>query len=181
MHCTPNSVAGCHCIWIISCSIWPICTTTHTTTVLRPIFWDHPGEPVPEEKFWTLWCKGRLTEADTPTIRLGATPSRLTSATSTIPPFLQAGCPSCLPTNSVKALKATSAFRFREDARVLLNGVTSTISIPLWPIRNDYLIRPNANSEWNYLMKFTTIPLTFWNMYSQFSETCDTKQRILIQ
>jgi len=37
----------------------------HTTTVLRPFFQDHPGEPVPEENFWTLWCKGRLTEADT--------------------------------------------------------------------------------------------------------------------
>jgi len=23
----------------------------HTTTVLRPFFHDHPGEPVPEEKF----------------------------------------------------------------------------------------------------------------------------------
>jgi len=44
----------------------------NTTTVLRPFFRDHPGEPVPEENFWTLWCKGRLTEADTPTIRLGA-------------------------------------------------------------------------------------------------------------
>jgi len=55
-------------------------TTTHTTTVLRPFFRDHPGEPVPEENFWTAWCKGRLTEADTLTIRLGATPSGLTSA-----------------------------------------------------------------------------------------------------
>jgi len=35
---------------------------------LRPFFWDHPGEPVPEENFWTVWCKGRLTEADIPTI-----------------------------------------------------------------------------------------------------------------
>ena len=35
---------------------------------------------VPEEIFWTLWCKGRLTEADTPAIRLGATPSGLSSA-----------------------------------------------------------------------------------------------------
>jgi len=35
---------------------------------------------VPEENFWTLWCKGRLTEADTLTIRLGATPSGLSSA-----------------------------------------------------------------------------------------------------
>jgi len=52
----------------------------HTITVLRPFFRDHPGEPVPEENFWTLCCKGRLTEADTPTIRLGATPSGLTSA-----------------------------------------------------------------------------------------------------
>jgi len=32
---------------------------------------------VPEENFWTLWCKGRLTEANTPAIRLGATPSGL--------------------------------------------------------------------------------------------------------
>ena len=69
------------------CQVAPQCLTLssyipHTThtTVLRPFFWDHPGEPVPEENFWTLWCKGRLTEADTLTIRLGATPSRLTSA-----------------------------------------------------------------------------------------------------
>jgi len=75
-----------------------------------PFFWDHPGQPVPEENFWTLWRKGRLSEADTPTIQMGATPSALSSATSTIPHFLQAGCPSCRPTNSVKALKATSAF-----------------------------------------------------------------------
>jgi len=29
----------------------------HTTTVSRPFFREHPGEPVPEENFWTLWCK----------------------------------------------------------------------------------------------------------------------------
>ena len=59
----------------------------HTTTVLRPFFRDHPGEPVPEENFWTLWCKGRLTEADTQTIRLGATPSGLTVAHRHHPPI----------------------------------------------------------------------------------------------
>jgi len=59
----------------------------HTTTVLRPFFWDHPGEPVPEENFWTLWCKGRLTEADTPTIGLGTSPSGLTSAHLHDPPL----------------------------------------------------------------------------------------------
>jgi len=53
-------------------------THTHThTTVLWPFFRDHPGELVPEENFWTLWCQGRLTEADTPTIWLDATASGL--------------------------------------------------------------------------------------------------------
>ena len=80
---------------------------TATTTDLLPCFQDQPGEPMPKETFWTLWCKGRLTEADTPTIGLDATPSTLTSAHLHHPSiFLQAGCPSCLPTNSVKALKA---------------------------------------------------------------------------
>ena len=75
--------------------VWHLSTTPHTTTILRPYFRDHPGEPVPEEYFWTLWCKRRLTKADTLTIRLGTTPSVLTSAnlhhhqppvpTSTIP------------------------------------------------------------------------------------------------
>jgi len=74
------------------------------------LFWDHPGEPVPEKNFWTLWCKGRLTEADTLTIWLGTTPSilpMLTSTSTIAPHFLRAGCPSCRPTNSVKALKAS--------------------------------------------------------------------------
>jgi len=75
-----------------------------TTTILQPFFWDHPGELVPEENFWTLWCKGRLTEADT-----NHPAGRQSIQTNQCPPpppphFLQAGCPSCRPTNSVKAL-----------------------------------------------------------------------------
>jgi len=66
---------------------------------------------VPKENFWTLWCKGRLTEADTLTIRLGATPWGLTSAHLHHPPYFFAGfMPFCHPTSNVKALKATSAF-----------------------------------------------------------------------
>jgi len=60
--------------WLSVCTI----PTPHHSRFMA-FFRDHPGESVPEEK-WTLWCKGRLTEADTPTIQLGATPSRLTSA-----------------------------------------------------------------------------------------------------
>jgi len=90
-----------------------------TTTVLPQPFYGPFSETTQvsrcqKRNLWTLWCKGRLTEADTPTIRLGATPSELTSVQCPPPPsspcFLQAGCPSCRPTNSVKALKATSAF-----------------------------------------------------------------------
>jgi len=51
------------------------------------LFWDHPGEPVLKENFRTLWCKGRLTETDIPTIQLGATPSGLTSAQLHHPPI----------------------------------------------------------------------------------------------
>ena len=58
----------------------------HITTVLWPFFRDHPGELVPEQNFWTLWCKGRLTEADTQAIRLGATPSGLTKNNQCPPP-----------------------------------------------------------------------------------------------
>jgi len=60
----------------------------HTTTILRPFFRNHLGEPVPEENFWTLWRKGRLTEADKLTIRLGATQSGLTSAHLHHPPHI---------------------------------------------------------------------------------------------
>ena len=75
-----------------------ICTTTphhnHFTAFSR----DHP---VPEENFWTLWCKGRLTEADTPTILLGATPSGLTSAHLHHPPIFFTGRMPFLPPNQV--------------------------------------------------------------------------------
>jgi len=50
-------------------------------------FRDHRGEPVPEENFWTLWCKERVTEVDTPTIRLGTTPSGLSSKQCLPPPL----------------------------------------------------------------------------------------------
>jgi len=76
----------------------------HTnTTVLRPFFRDHPGELVPEENLGTLWCKGRLTEADTQTIRLGATPSGLSSAHLHHPPIFYR--PDALPATQPTASK----------------------------------------------------------------------------
>jgi len=58
-------------------SVWQIMIAIPHRNRFTALFRDHPG--VPEGNFWTLWCKGRLTEADTPTIRLGATESRPTS------------------------------------------------------------------------------------------------------
>ena len=82
MGLAPNSLSN---FPMISLSF---CIYKHThKTVLRPFFQDNPGEPVPEENFWTLWCKGRLTEADTLTIRLGATPSGLSSVRLHHPPI----------------------------------------------------------------------------------------------
>jgi len=66
--------------------------------IFPTLFRDHLGELVPEEDFWTLWCKGRLTEADTPTIQVGSTPSGLTSAHLHYPPFFTGQMP-FLPSN----------------------------------------------------------------------------------
>ena len=68
---------------------------------------------MPEENFCTLWCNERLTDAITQDNPAG----RHSIRTNQCPPppspiFLQAGCPSCRPTDSVKALKATSAFGY---------------------------------------------------------------------
>jgi len=75
----------------------------HTTTVLPPFFRNLPGEPVPGENFWTSWCKGRLTEADTPTIQQGATPSGLNSAHLDHPPVFYK--PDALPAAKATVLK----------------------------------------------------------------------------
>ena len=75
----------------------------HTTPPPQPFYGPFsgttPGEPVPEENFWTWWCKGTLTEADTPTIRLGATPSGLAGAHLHHPPIFFTGRMPFLPPN----------------------------------------------------------------------------------
>jgi len=104
MQHSPTSAQGAHWSWKVMEFWWTIFQGLnhhhHTTTVLQPFFRDHPGEPVPEENFWTLWCKGRLTEADTQTIWLGATPCGLTIAHLHHPPFFTGQMP-FLPPNQL--------------------------------------------------------------------------------
>jgi len=47
---------------ITQCYFWYVMLSPHhhTTTILRPLFWDHPGEPVPEENFWTIMVQGKI-------------------------------------------------------------------------------------------------------------------------
>jgi len=74
------------------------CCQLPTTTVLQPFFWDHPGE-----NFWTSCYNGRLTEADTPTIQLGATPSALTIAHLHHPQFFMGRMPFLLPSQQCQS------------------------------------------------------------------------------
>jgi len=98
---------GCYLFTVLNPNLlfsysWPsqqLLKSTTAITILRPFFQDHLGEPMPEENFWTLWCKGRLTEADTQTIRLGAMPSRLTIAHLRLPPYFFMGRMPFLPPN----------------------------------------------------------------------------------
>jgi len=89
-------------VWLIGFSqllhFHVLCDIFLTTTVLRPFFWDNPGELVPEENFWALWCKGRLTKADTLTIWMATTPCGLSSAHLHYPPFFTGRMP-FLPPN----------------------------------------------------------------------------------
>jgi len=53
--------------------------------------------------------QGKIMEAEAPTVRVGVTLTGLTALPHNPPParfFLQAGCPSCRPTNSIRVLKA---------------------------------------------------------------------------
>ena len=105
-----------------------------TTTVLRPFFRDHPGEPVPEEYFWTLWCKGRLTKADTPIIRLGATPSGLSSAHVHHLPFLQYLCWQGALNSNTNQPTWTDCFTARRSyASAVLGVVILSVRPPVHP------------------------------------------------
>ena len=85
-----------------------LATHTHTQLFYGP-FSGTPGWAGARRELLDFMVQRKINRADTLTIRLGATPSELSSAHLHHPQsFLQAGCPSCSPTNSVKALKATA-------------------------------------------------------------------------
>jgi len=77
--------------------------------------------------------QGKIMEAEVPTVRVDATPTGLTAAPP--PRFLQVRCPSCHPTNSVKALKAESTTVIkselnREKKQNMTHPIDFTFVIP---------------------------------------------------
>ena len=69
---------------------------THTHAHFMALFQGLFGWAIARRKlFWSLWCKRRYQEADTPTIRLGATPSGLIGDPSPSSLHFYAGSPSC--------------------------------------------------------------------------------------
>ena len=71
-------------------------THTQTHNHFTVIFPGLPGSARARRKnFWTFMVQGRITEADTPTIRLGATPSGLISDAPPSFHHFYSRCPSC--------------------------------------------------------------------------------------
>jgi len=95
----------------------------HTTTVLQPFFRNYPGEPVPEENLWTLWCKGRLTEADTLTIRLGATPSDYQCLPPPSPILFTGRMPFLLPNQQHQSTEGNYCILIRQQTLELSSTV----------------------------------------------------------
>jgi len=99
---TPSSptVSNCRSLFLIP---------QHT----QPFYGPFPGPPgwaSARRELLDFMVQGKINRGRH-TVRQGTTPSRLTSTHLHHPPyFVQAGCPSCRPTNSIRALKATSTF-----------------------------------------------------------------------
>ena len=112
-HCQPSLKISCKSIWKFLRKVANRQTDTTTTTILRPFFRDYLGEPVPEEKLLDFMVQGKINRGRHTDHPAG----RHSIRTNQCPPppypyfLLEAGCHSCHPTISVKALKSTSAFR----------------------------------------------------------------------
>jgi len=86
---------------------------THTHTHTQP-FYSHFSRTTQvsrcqKRNFWTLWCKGRLTEADILAIWLDATLSGLTSAHLHYPPFFTGRMPFLPPNQQCQSTEGSTA------------------------------------------------------------------------
>jgi len=119
-----------HCNMLII-SIINMLFIHHTTTTPQPFYGPIPGPPGwagARREVVDFVVQGKINRGRHTDHPAGRHSIRTNQC---LPPpyphFLPAGFPSCRPTNSVKALAHSDS---GEDARVLLNGVTCTVSVP---------------------------------------------------
>jgi len=95
----------CYTVAIVAISNTHTHTHTHTH-VYQPFFHDYPGEPVPET--WILLKQETVSDSGISWYICRPAPRSKQITTPVYPTtqFLQAGCPSCRPTNSIRAFKA---------------------------------------------------------------------------
>jgi len=99
---------------VLLCATFSGSSLTHTHThipVERPFFRDYPGEPVPERK--PIW-KQETVSGIRWTVCKSAPRSRQITTPAPYHSFLQAGCPSCGPTNSVKAVPTNRNYKYTQ-------------------------------------------------------------------
>ena len=117
-----------------------VTTTPHHHNRFTALFPGPTGWAGARRELLTLWCKGRLTEGDTSTIRLGTTPSGLSSATSTIPPLFFTGRMPFLPPNQqCQSTEGNYRIRIREK--------TLEFSSTVLPAPSPYLHATNQQRQ----------------------------------
>ena len=114
----------------------------HTTTVLRPFFRDHPGEPVPEQNMDFI-VQGKINKGRHTDHLAGCHSIWLNSATSTIPPTF-AGWMPFLPPN--QQCQSTEGNQSTVTARANLIQIRclQTNHVHTIPTRDRQMDRPKA-------------------------------------
>ena len=115
----------CRCFRQIFC--FTLLTVSYS---LSPFNGHSPGEPglagVYWSKGWRRWCW----QLDYWSYKSRKAPVRSSPPTNQHPVFLQAGCPSCRPTNSVKALKG----KYHISWSCLPQAHLGVFQLCLWPL-----------------------------------------------
>jgi len=114
------------------------------------------------ENFWTLCCKGRLTEADTQTIRLGATPSGLTSSHLHHPPIFYR--PDALP-----AAQPTVSKHGRQlcITKLLIANNSNAPNTSSWKL---YTVHLSANHNSKLHLSQKPITIIFFKNYNNINK-----------
>ena len=140
----PSVVVLHSCRWSGTCHTMSTALFTTLTQPLKPFYGPFSGTTHVsqcQKRTSGLYGTREDEQRQTPTSRLGATPSGLTSSHLHHSHFLQAGCPSCRPTNSVKALKATVYNINTQTSSVCLSHAVKTYMPGAWQLVDSIMFK----------------------------------------